>query len=318
MPTRLSIALCTYNGRAFLKEQLASILAQTRLPDEVIVVDDDSTDNTVELLEAFRSEAPFPVRIHVQPTNIGSTRNFETALRHCTGDLIALSDQDDVWSPSRLEASEDFLQHNPRAAFVFTDGQVIDEAGHLLNRTLWQSFHFDEQLQTQMASGDTSILVRHRFITGATITLRASLLSKVLPFPASWVHDEWLATITPFFAEIGMLPLPLLHYRVHSSQQVGAKRTRTNTAVAHWQNIQRLDTQMREIFAHLALHPPQRRFELLDAYRAHAQAIERRSNLPASRIARIPGVAVHLADYRRHAAGLGSAAKDLLLAKPLA
>lgn len=314
--TRLSVALCTYNGERFLKAQLAGILAQTRLPDEVILFDDASTDNTVAILEDFKNEAPFCVAIHVQPVNVGAARNFEDALRRCTGELIALSDQDDVWLPDRLEASEDFLRKHPEAAFVFTDGWVIDACGRV-GETLWQTFHFGDELQSRMGSGDYSILLRHRFVTGATVTLRAGLLHQVLPFPTSWVHDEWLAAVTPFYGDIGMLRRPLLQYRVHHAQQVGVQRRHTNNAAVHWQNIVRLDTQMRDLFAHLELHPPRERLGLMEAYRARAMAIRRRVLLPASRIARIAKVAGHLEDYTRHSAGFASAAKDILLAKPL-
>jgi glycosyltransferase involved in cell wall biosynthesis len=313
---RYSVALCTYNGARFLEAQLASIAAQTRLPDELVACDDASTDDTVCVLEAFRGQAPFPVRVLVQPRNIGSAKNFEHALRQCTGELIALCDQDDLWLPQRLEASEEFLRSHPDAAFVFTDGQRIDEAGMPIAETLWQSFHFDQALQEQLASGGYSVLSRHRFITGATITLRAELLRNVLPFPEAWVHDEWLAAVTPLYAEIGMLPQRLIQYRSHSAQQVGALRERNSTAEAHWGHIDRVRRQMRDLLAHLKVHPPQRHFELVNVYRARAAAIERRAALPPGRIARMRQVAKHLADYKNHAAGLSSAAKDILLSKP--
>ena len=251
-----------------------------------------------------------------QPRNIGSARNFEHALRHCSGELIALCDQDDIWLPRRLEASETFLLQHPDAAFVFTDGQRIDEAGKRLAETLWQSFHFDRVLQQQMVSGDYTVLLRHRFITGASITLRAELLRHVLPFPDAWVHDEWLAAVTPFFAEIGMLPEQLIQYRSHTAQQVGARRKSTNTAETHWAHIDRGRTQMRDLLRHLEVHPPQKHHELQDRYRSRAAAIERRAALPLGRMARTFQVAKHFAEYRTHAAGLSSAAKDILLTKP--
>lgn len=315
-PNRYSVALCTHNGARFLKEQLASIAAQTRKPDELIVSDDVSTDNTLELLEAFRREAPFPVFVFAQPVNLGSTRNFEYALRQCTGDLIALADQDDVWSPQRLEASEDFMQRHADAAFVFTDGTLIDEAGKSQAQTLWQTFHFDPSLQNSMQEKQYSILLRHRFITGATITLRAGLLPHVLPFPSSWVHDEWLAAATPFYADIGMLAAPLLRYRVHAAQQVGAQRARSSSASIHWAEVERQQQQMRDVLAHLDQHPALRHYELVDAYRARAAAMDRRATMPSERIRRTVQVIRNLADYNQYAAGPWSALKDIVLSKP--
>src|ERR687894_3003245 len=103
MPARFSVAMCTYNGARFVAEQLASVAAQTRPPDELVVCDDGSTDETCRLVEEFAARAPFPVRLFVNERNLGSTRNFGRAVALCEGDLVALSDQDDVWHPEKLE-----------------------------------------------------------------------------------------------------------------------------------------------------------------------------------------------------------------------
>ena len=85
----------TYNGGPYLREQLDSIAAQTHLPDELVVCDDDSTDRTVAILEDFAATAPFPVRVYVNPKNLGTAKNFERAIGLATGEVIALADQDD-------------------------------------------------------------------------------------------------------------------------------------------------------------------------------------------------------------------------------
>ena len=96
-----SVAMCTYNGARFLGAQLASVAAQARAPDELVVCDDRSTDETARVVEEFAAAAPFRVRLHVNERNLGTTRNFERAVSLCEGDLIALSDQDDVWAEGR-------------------------------------------------------------------------------------------------------------------------------------------------------------------------------------------------------------------------
>ena len=126
----ISIALCTYNGEKFLQAQLDSIEQQTLLPDELVVCDDCSSDGTIDILEKFRKRASFPVHIHPNKINLGSTQNFEKTIRLCTGDIIALSDQDDVWRPNKLERLKDALQANPDAGYVFSDAELVDE--HLL------------------------------------------------------------------------------------------------------------------------------------------------------------------------------------------
>src|ERR687885_1327551 len=99
---KVSVAMCTYNGAAFLREQLQSLAAQARTPDELVVCDDASADATVRVVREFAAAAPFPVRLTVNERNLGSTKNFERAISLCAGDLVALSDQDDLWLPAKL------------------------------------------------------------------------------------------------------------------------------------------------------------------------------------------------------------------------
>jgi glycosyltransferase involved in cell wall biosynthesis len=100
---RLSVALCTYNGTQYLQEQLDSIAAQTKLPDELVICDDRSSDNTVEIIKLFSSKVSFPVHLHINEINLRTIKNFEKAISLCTGDIIVLSDQDDVWKPCKTE-----------------------------------------------------------------------------------------------------------------------------------------------------------------------------------------------------------------------
>src|SRR6266704_3029265 len=99
---QISIALCTYNGARFLPEQLESIAAQTRLPDEMVVCDDRSADETTDIIRTFAKNALFPVRLEINEQKLGSTKNFEKAIRLCHGEIIAPADQDDVWNPQKL------------------------------------------------------------------------------------------------------------------------------------------------------------------------------------------------------------------------
>ena len=102
---KASIALATYNGERYLQEQLNSFLHQTRLPDEIIACDDCSTDRTMDILESFAISALFAVYIYRNAINLGYTKNFERAISLCSGDVIFLSDQDDVWFPKRSRLS---------------------------------------------------------------------------------------------------------------------------------------------------------------------------------------------------------------------
>ena len=116
----ISIALATYNGSRYIREQLDSIALQTRLPDELIISDDASTDDTLDIARDFARHVPFPVKIYKNQERLGSTRNFEIAILYCSGNLISLCDQDDIWYPNKLALSEERLINNEKSGRVLS------------------------------------------------------------------------------------------------------------------------------------------------------------------------------------------------------
>ena len=124
---KFSVAMCTYNGAAYLEEQLDSIARQIRLPDELVVCDDNSSDESLRILRSFAARSAFPVRLHSNESNLGSTKNFEKAICLCSGDVIALADQDDVWHPEKLAILEREFSSTPDVGLVFTDAEIVDE-----------------------------------------------------------------------------------------------------------------------------------------------------------------------------------------------
>ncbi len=220
---RLSVAMCTYNGEKFLGEQLASFAAQERLPDELVICDDGSTDATVQIAEAFAKEAPFLTRVYRNPANLGYTRNFIQAVEFCSGEVIALSDQDDLWYPQKLARLVEVFQSDPTVGGVFSNGHLMDDASNILNRTLWDSFRFGPDDQARLRSGGAvDVLLRRNVITGMAFAFRGSLKHLLTPVPDSWIHDGWLAFMIALRSGLVALPEPLVAYRVHDGQQVGA------------------------------------------------------------------------------------------------
>lgn len=128
MPT-ISVAMTTYNGERFLGEQLRSIAAQERLPDELVVADDEFADRTWEILTEFARTAPFPVRLYRNQPRLGWRGNFMSVLTRCESDLIALCDQDDVWDPTKLATAERAMDV-PDALLFFHDAWLVDGTGH--------------------------------------------------------------------------------------------------------------------------------------------------------------------------------------------
>jgi glycosyltransferase involved in cell wall biosynthesis len=225
MTIRLSVAMCTYNGAKYLEDQLRSIEQQSRPPDEVVVFDDRSTDSTADIVTAFAGRAPFEVRSRVNPRNLGTTKNFETAIRECTGDVIALADQDDFWLPQKLERIAQEFAARRDVGCVFTDAEVTDQNLEPLGYNLWSAIGFCRRDYVRLQQGDgVPVLLRRNVATGATMAFRADLREMVLPIPDGWVHDEWIAVVSASLSKISAIDEILIKYRQHSGNQIGALR----------------------------------------------------------------------------------------------
>lgn len=221
---RVSVALCTFNGRRFLGEQLRSLAGQTRVPDELVACDDASTDGTPDLLDAFAREAPFPVRVVRNPANIGTSANFARAVSLCSGDAIFLCDQDDVWAAEKVARFAAAFEAHPGAGLVASDLDVIDESGHPVGRRVWCSLPFTRAQQARVSAGyGPRLWLRYNTLTGAAVAFRADLRDAVLPVPDGWVHDAWIAFVCGALAPVRLIQDPLTRYRVHAGQQIGSE-----------------------------------------------------------------------------------------------
>ncbi len=226
---KISIALCTYNGAKFLAEQLESFLQQTRLPDELVVCDDCSTDGTLPILQDFARRSPFPVHIHSNENNLGSTKNFEKAICLCQGDIIFLADQDDVWLPEKIQLSEaEFLQ-DANVGMVFCNGEVVDENLKSKNITSWDLRDLKGANLKKFRSGNTfGILREGNVVSGCMMAFRAEFRNLLLPIPTDLpdvIHDYWIALLLSLVSRSVALPSkPLVKYRQHSNQQLGLRR----------------------------------------------------------------------------------------------
>ena len=231
--SRLSVALCTYNGGPYLDAQLESIAAQTRPPDEVVVRDDGSTDDTLAIARAFAERAPFPVRVVASDRNLGYVKNFEAAISACTGDLVALSDQDDVWLPHKLAVLERALGNNPRNLLAFSDAHLVGPDLEPLGRTMWEAVGLDDATKAEIVrGGGGSPLLKGFFVTGATVCFRASLAERALPIDLPHWHDAWLAMAAVGYGRVVVVDESLVLYRQHGLNAIGAPRLWSEGVVA--------------------------------------------------------------------------------------
>lgn len=329
---RISVALCTFNGERFLPRQLASVQQQTRLPDELVVSDDGSTDQTLAIVRSFAASVSFPVKVFTNQRNLGSTKNFERAIQLCSGDLIALSDQDDIWLPHRIARSEQELDQHPEAGFVFSDGEIVDDQEQPVGSRMWPSTQFSQALREELMAGQYDLLFKYRFVTGATVMFRSRLRAVCLPIPPDWIHDEWLAAVVPAFAELRPIDEPLIFYRLHTSQQVGLYavpdppsgiQNPWNALAAgessdrYWSKLAKDITFAQAICARLSQASLDSRGErVLAHYQAWLAFASFRAGLPRSRVFRLVPVLHRYGWYMKHTSGLRSAVKDLIRSRP--
>lgn len=209
----ISIAMATYNGEKYLKEQLDSIYAQTYKNVEVIVTDDGSTDYTIKILEQYAHS--HGLRYFVNKTNLGFVKNFEKAVSLCRGEYIALSDQDDVWLPEKLST---LLQTIDNKSLAFSDATLINEN----KKIIAQSFAHYSNNKPLEGKPFTRLLISN-FVTGCTVLFKRELLNKAHPIPAGIAyHDWWYALIASLEHGISFCNVPLNLYRQHTTNDTGA------------------------------------------------------------------------------------------------
>ena len=197
--------MATYEGGAFIGEQLNSIAQQTRLPDELIISDDGSTDSTLAIAEEFAASAPFPVRIYRNEDHLGFSRNFERALAATTGEVVFLSDQDDVWFPDKVERVMLEFDRDPDVLAVIHDQRTLDhETGEIFARS-----YFDNQRRLGLAEKE--------LVSGNFTALRRELIAIVQPFPSEVSYDFWISRVATALDCRRVLRQPLQLYRRHTS-----------------------------------------------------------------------------------------------------
>lgn len=219
----ISVCIATYNGEKYLREQVESILCQLGEGDEIVISDDNSSDKTTKVLQAFGDAR---VRLlHHDPNQVTTsfpldkpTHNFENALKHAKGDIIFLADQDDVWLPGKVDKMLAALQN---ADMAMHDCIVVDSDLQELSPS-----YFD-------LVGVSTNAWRNLFkctLLGCCMAMRRCVLEKALPFPKSRVgHDLWLGLVGDRKFRFTLVRVPLLKYRKHNSSTTTAGKRSSNS-----------------------------------------------------------------------------------------
>lgn len=228
---KISIAMATYNGAKYILEQLQSFADQTRLPDELIITDDCSTDETETIVREFAKTAPFHVEFHRNEKNLGYGGNFNAALMKTSGDLVFLSDQDDVWFPEKIEHMVAVADRNPQALVVMNDAALTD--GEL-----------NELGLTKVGQIRSAGFGLQAFMMGCCCGVRRELLNLCLPIPEVIKgHDDWIAGFADALDGKVVDPRVLQYYRRHESNEsqfICNRTTKVTRMQAHIHSVKKL------------------------------------------------------------------------------
>lgn len=231
MPT-ISVAMATYNGATYLREQLDSIAAQRHLPIELVIGDDGSSDDTIEVAKAFAAQAPFPVRIFRNAHNLGFADNFLCTAERCTGEWIAFCDQDDVWYPNKLAriASEIEARGKQELVMVCHIADVVDASLAKTGRrmpTIARTHVSPANSQPGFwCMGGCVMAVRGDLVRDLDFRRRPAddyhLADTVPGGRAQMAHDKWISLLSNALGDTLFLAEPLACYRRHDRAVTGA------------------------------------------------------------------------------------------------
>ncbi len=207
---RISVALCTFNGSNYVEQQLESILNQSRAPDEIIICDDASSDNTINIVKRIATEYSTNIKIILNTAKLGCVKNFEKAIQRTSGDIIFLSDQDDYWFKEKI-ATMIGLFNDDEIGLVYCNAVLTDAA---LRPTAYSLFGCHKHMYINKKRFARH-LVAGVGVNGCTMAFKSSLKNVILPISEEWGHDHWIAFIAHAVMGSRAENTPLMFYRRH-------------------------------------------------------------------------------------------------------
>jgi Glycosyl transferase family 2 len=283
-----------------LADQLDSLVSQERQPDEVILSDDCSCDGTVRMLAAFAARAPFEVTLLTGLANVGVVANFERAIQACSGDIIALADQDDVWLPHKLSTLEAVFSSDDSTGLVFSDACLVDQHLRPLGYSASGAFGLSRRDRARIREGDAfSVMARGDAVPGCTVAFRSSYRDLILPITTTgWLHDAWIAMMVSVLAGVQFVPRRLVLYRVHGRQEtaplaaLGRKHVQRATRPLDRELLRQAIAALADARSHLAGGPSHRTMvQGMARIEERLDFLTMRAGLPARRYERLRVIA---------------------------
>lgn len=231
---KISVGMTTYNSAKYIKEQLDSIFSQTILPDEIVICDDSSTDDTVDILKKYvnLNKLEDSVEIIVNEKNIGYIKNFEKVFLNCTGDIIVSCDADDVWFTDKIEKILACF-NDEEIVYVWHDAIVVDASMNVINDSLNRCWDHLEDKENREEILKRSIK-RQGFPYGMEMAFRKNVLKDVVPF--KFAHDEWIFMCAATMGKVKYIDEPLVYYRRHGHNTSGSNGENIINKAIHTSN----------------------------------------------------------------------------------
>ena len=222
----VAAVVVTHDSERWIETTLRSIVDQSRTPDAVVIIDDQSTDHTLDIVaKVMGNDAD--VRSTDSTAGDRITRiaqNFEQGVRACEGhDIVVLGDHDDIWHESRVDHQVTLLGEYPTASMVASDGTLVDIAGQPVGGRLRTVFPVDDGFNVLSPAQQMRFTLRHSIATGGASALRPSLFPD-LSVPPEWLHDRWWSLVATARESMLVDDTVVIDYRVTESQEVGLDR----------------------------------------------------------------------------------------------
>lgn len=216
---RASVCIATYNGEKYIKEQLDSIITQLTNEDEIIISDDHSTDNTINMIKEYNDAR---IRIFFNEHEKGYTQNFQNSLEKSQGKYIFLSDQDDKWTKNKVNITLKYLIQD-KYDMVISDCVIADEKLNIIEKSYFET--------RGSKGGFCSTLIKANYL-GCCMAFERKILKKSIPFPKKYKylpHDLWLGLVGYAFFNVKTTNEKLILYRRHKNNASGGGFKSENT-----------------------------------------------------------------------------------------
>lgn len=226
----ISVVMATYNGSKFVKEQLLSVLNQTFPPDEIIIVDDCSNDDTVDIIRSILECSSIEYKLIIHDKNMGVSKSFQDGILEAQYEYIMICDQDDVWLPNKIEITKKYL--SKKTSLVVCNASLVDCKLKSLGMSMFEFIRFPLKFtKTEISLSSKEMMnlcLKRNYVTGMCMAGKKNVIKTAFPIPDTMTYDAWLAWILSMKGNTVFIKDELVLYRQHEKNVIGTTRKKEN------------------------------------------------------------------------------------------